>query len=272
MTKDENRQINGLEEKYLQYTDYHHFPGGRKRLRIITKYCEKRSLRLGRRLRVLDVGCGNGAISLPVASLDHSLLGIDISPESVELASHKNLFPNARFMVHNLMEKSLPEKFDLVICSEVLEHLPEPESLMRAMAEVLEPGGLMVITVPNGYGPREVFGRLERWLKRSRAFNPLVERFRTLLRMCSAAEKCRMHTSNPDQAHEQKFTPSRMRQLIESGGLQVIDWVNSFWLLSLFGQAKAGTNLIARFDSWLANFGPTVCSSGWYIICEKRNG
>ncbi len=127
----ENSQINGLEEKYLQYTAYHLFPGGRKRLRIIIKYCEQRSLRLGRRLRVLDVGCGNGAISLPVASLDHSLLGIDISPESVEFASHRNPFPNARFMVHNLMEKLLPEKFDLVICSEVLEHLPEPE-LTRA--------------------------------------------------------------------------------------------------------------------------------------------
>jgi 2-polyprenyl-3-methyl-5-hydroxy-6-metoxy-1,4-benzoquinol methylase len=261
-----------LEEKYLQYTDYHLFPGGRKRLRLIVRTCEQLSQQLGRRLTILDVGCGNGSNSLPVASLSHSLLGIDISTESIDYVNNRNPFPNAQFMVHNLAEQPLLEKFVLVICSEVLEHLSDPGPLFRAMVEVLSPRGLLIITIPNGYGPREVLGRLEGRLRQSSLCKPLVDRFRQLFGMSLAAEKCRMHTSNPDQDHVQKFTPGQIKNLIESEGLGVIEWVNSFWLLSLFGRAKAGTNGMARLDSWLADLGPAICSSGWYIVCEKRNG
>jgi 2-polyprenyl-3-methyl-5-hydroxy-6-metoxy-1,4-benzoquinol methylase len=266
----EEINIKRLEGEYLQYTDYHRFPGGRKRLRVIMELGERRSRKLGRRLRVLDVGCGNGSNSFPLASLGHHLLGIDISAESIHHASLKNSFPNARFLVHNLLEKSLDETFDLVLCSEVLEHLPNPEPLLLAMARILEPGGLLLITVPNGYGPREVLGRIEIGLNRSRILQPLLSGFRRLLRMSSADEKCRMHTSNPDQDHVQKFTPGQLRRLIESGGLTITGWVNSFWLLSLFGKAQAGANIIARIDSWLADQGPKIFSSGWYVSCEKR--
>jgi 2-polyprenyl-3-methyl-5-hydroxy-6-metoxy-1,4-benzoquinol methylase len=258
-----------LEGEYLRHTDYHLFSGGRKRLRVIVKYCEHKSKELGRRLNVLDVGCGNGSNSLPLASLGHYLVGIDISSESIEYAQRRNPFSNARFMVHNLMEQPLSEKFDFVICSEVLEHLTDPEPLVRAISGVLEPGGLLIITVPNGYGPREVLGRLEQRLRRSPVLQPLVEGFHRLFQMSSAAEKCRMHTSNPDQDHVQKFTPGQLKHLIESNSLRVREWVNSFWLLSLFGRAKAGTNLIARIDSWLADIGPAIMASGWYVMCEK---
>jgi SAM-dependent methyltransferase len=260
-----------LEEKYLQYTDYHLFPGGRKRLRLIVRSCEQLSRQLGRRLAVLDVGCGNGSNSLPVASLDHELLGIDISQESVAYISARNPFPKARFKFHNLTEEPLSEKFDLLICSEVLEHLPDPGPLVRAMAEVLDPGGLLIITIPNGYGPREVLGRLEIRFRKSRSLNPVVEGFRRLFGMSSAEEKCRMHTSNPDQDHVQKFTPQQIKGLIELNGLQVIEWMNSFWLLSLFGKAKAGINWMARFDSWLADICPALFASGWYLVCEKMD-
>jgi 2-polyprenyl-3-methyl-5-hydroxy-6-metoxy-1,4-benzoquinol methylase len=262
--------IKRLEGEYLRHTNYHLFPGGRKRLRIIVELSEERSLILGRRLRVLDVGCGNGSNSFPLASLGHHLLGIDISAESIQHAALENPFANARFMVHNLVEKPLDETFDLILCSEVLEHLTDPEPLLLAMARVLEPGGLLLITVPNGFGPREVLGRIEIRLTRNRSLQPLLSGFRRLLRMSSAEEKCRMHTSNPDQDHVQKFTPGQLRRLIESGGLNITGWVNSFWLLSLFGKAKAGTNFAARIDSWLADHGPKILSSGWYVICEKK--
>jgi 2-polyprenyl-3-methyl-5-hydroxy-6-metoxy-1,4-benzoquinol methylase len=266
----EEINIKQLEEEYLRHTNYQLFSGGRKRLRIIVELGEERSRKLGRRLRVLDVGCGNGSNSLPLASLGHHLLGIDISAESIQHAALKNSFPNARFLVHNLLEKSLEKTFDLVLCSEVLEHLTNPEPLLLAMARVLEPEGLLLITVPNGYGPREVLGRIEIGLNRNRSLQPFLTGFRRLLRMSSADEKCRMHTSNPDQDHVQKFTPGQLRRLIESGGLNITGWVNSFWLLSLFGKAKAGTNFAARMDSWLADHMPKIFSSGWYLICEKK--
>ena len=261
--------VNELEKKYLQHTGYHLFPGGRKRLRLIMGLCERLSGLPIRRINVLDVGCGNGSISFPVASLGHRLLGIDTSQESIEYANKRNTFTNAHFMVHDLINQPLSERFDLVICSEVLEHLQNPGPLVRSMAGVLKPGGLLVITVPNGYGPREVLGRFENRLKESTVLKPFAGGFRRLFRMSSAAEKCQMHTSNQDQDHVQKFTPGLLRSLIESNGLQVTEWMNSFWLFSLFGSAKKGTNTVARFDSWLANMGPAICASGWYVVCEK---
>ena len=55
--------------------------------------------------------------------------------------------------------------FDLIVCSEVLEHLHEPRPLVAAITEKLAPSGLVFVTVPNGFGLREIGGRFERFLR-----------------------------------------------------------------------------------------------------------
>jgi 2-polyprenyl-3-methyl-5-hydroxy-6-metoxy-1,4-benzoquinol methylase len=262
--------MNPPEPAYLSQTGYQKFPGGRRKLALVAEVHAAQAAGLGRRVDALDVGCGNGPISLPLASLGARVTGIDVSPESVALVSGKNPFPDARFLVHDLSLAPLPERYDLVVCSEVLEHLPDPAPLVRGLAGAMADGALLIVTVPNGYGPREVLGRLEHRIRRSRVAAPLAGAVRSLLRMKSAKEKWEMHTSCQEQDHVQKFTPGSLTRLLSDGGLEVTRWVNSFWLLSLFGKAQQGTGFAARLDEGLADLLPRWCASGWFVVCRKR--
>lgn len=252
---------------YWQHTNYHLFPGGKKKLTFIVGALEKLAQKSP--LKILDIGCGNGSITFPIGSLGYDILGIDFSAESIQLAQSKNTFPNVRFQQHDLAASPLPERFNCVICSEVLEHLHNPGLLLRAIARVMEPSGCLIITVPNGYGLREVLGRVEKRLRQIPGVNRLVDGMRALFGMRTEKEKHAMHTSNPDQGHVQKFTPASLRRLLQSHHFDVAQWVNSFWFLSLFGKARTGEGWIASLDSRLAEILPPHFASGWYLLCRR---
>ncbi len=95
---------------------------------------------------ILDVGCGEGKIWQLFPGLD--ITGLDISEENLKKAG-KYLKP-----VKGPAEK-LPFKdqsFDLVIASEILEHLIAPEKVLQEIDRVLKPGGLAIVTYPNTGG------------------------------------------------------------------------------------------------------------------------
>ncbi len=262
--------IQKLEKIYLLHTDYHCFPGGRKKLAVIMDTLGQVKTR--GTLRVLDMGCGNGSISLPVASLGHEVVGVDVNEAAIEEARRRNNFIFARF--EKCTGQALPalDPFDCAICSEVLEHLDDPAAMVRTLAAALKPDGVLIVTIPNGYGPRECLGRTERALRRYRWVNWSIDRIRTFLRMRTENEKHLMHTANPDQEHVQRFTPRTIRVHLENGGFAVERWIPSFWFLSLFGSAKNGIGFLAELDSWLAEHLPLAFASGWYLICRKKPG
>jgi SAM-dependent methyltransferase len=103
--------------------------------------------------RVVDIGCGNGQLlrflldRLPAAP--DVVLGIDRSRAGNRRARH--LVPEGRFVVANLFR--LPPdvgQFDLVLCTEVLEHLHEPAQAVEVLLRLCAPGGRVAITVPDG--------------------------------------------------------------------------------------------------------------------------
>lgn len=97
---------------------------------------------------VLDVGCGNGGISLLLADLrpDLQILGMDFEPKPLEDASvyaARNGLKNLSFEqgdAHNL--KYEDESFDGVVCQTVLTHVRDAETVIREMTRVLKPGGI----------------------------------------------------------------------------------------------------------------------------------
>jgi 2-polyprenyl-3-methyl-5-hydroxy-6-metoxy-1,4-benzoquinol methylase len=98
---------------------------------------------------ILDVGCGVAYLlsSIRQAFSPRSLAGCDFSRQAVERS--RESFPEMQFFQHDIYDP-IPRKYDVVFCTEVLEHLERPFIALANLANALLPGGVLVITVPNG--------------------------------------------------------------------------------------------------------------------------
>jgi SAM-dependent methyltransferase len=107
---------------------------------------------------VLDMGCGLGALSLPASHRVKSVKGIDVDQSyiarCVERAEQDNI-TNAAFEVKSLFDLDGQEQYDIVLCSDVLEHVEDQEGLLERIVISLEDGGVFYLTTNNKYWPME---------------------------------------------------------------------------------------------------------------------
>jgi ubiquinone biosynthesis O-methyltransferase len=98
-------------------------------------------------LRILDVGCGSGLNSNAMAAMGHRVCGIDLSEAAIERYRSYGFEGQARDLEQGIDYPD--DSFDVVFCSEVIEHMTSPEVLVSEMKRVLKPGGRLVLTTPN---------------------------------------------------------------------------------------------------------------------------
>ncbi len=103
--------------------------------------------------QVLDVGCGGGILSESMAKQGAQVLGIDMGHEPLQVARLHALEQNVkldyqRITVEELAEQR-PASFDVVTCMEMLEHVPDPASIVRACAKLAKPGGKLFFSTIN---------------------------------------------------------------------------------------------------------------------------
>lgn len=103
---------------------------------------------------VCDVGCGNGLFSIYLKQnlKDVNLTGIDGSEYALELAKERGL--NSTFKINDFCKDILPvdsEKYDLVVCKDVLEHLLKPDFLVKEISRITKKNGYVLIHVPNHF-------------------------------------------------------------------------------------------------------------------------
>ncbi len=104
--------------------------------------------------RVLDVGCGNGFTAGQFLECGCTVVGVDLSESGIAIA--RQTYPTGRFEVLPADEailQNLDEKpFDLVVSTEVVEHLYAPRDYVRGCFAALKPGGRLICTTPyHGY-------------------------------------------------------------------------------------------------------------------------
>ena len=105
--------------------------------------------------KVLDVGCGGGILSESMARRGADVTGIDLGTENLKAAA---LHAEQSGLGHTLRYQHIPVEtlakthagqFDVVTCMEMLEHVPDPQSIVQACFELLAPGGVCVLSTIN---------------------------------------------------------------------------------------------------------------------------
>jgi len=106
---------------------------------------------------VLDIGSGVGTIDFYLASKGKKVTGLEIAGEAVEIAKDSarimGLSVNAKFIRGDILNWKEDIKYDLVICSEVLEHLKDDNKALLRIFQLLKKNGLVLITVPSINAP-----------------------------------------------------------------------------------------------------------------------
>ncbi len=102
---------------------------------------------------VLDVGCGVGTIDFYLAKLNFEVFGIDISEKAIEMsilnAKHLGLRGKTKFKSGDFLKESFDKKFDLIICSEVIEHIRNDDDFISKAHNLLKKNGLIFVTTPS---------------------------------------------------------------------------------------------------------------------------
>lgn len=212
---------------------------------------------------ILDFGCGTGELlTVPLAEKfpEITFIGADDDEASLEFARNKNLhLTNLKFI--DPSDIGDPDTFDLIIASEVIEHVEEPEELLTFLKEKLNDNGRIILTLPNGYGPFEATA-----LADSLLFRVGIDAARIYRRITKkdvgnvpADGKYSLAVS----PHINFFSMRDIRLVIKQCGFQIADYTPRTFLCGMgFDQILRGRALTS-INNRVTNVIPASCVSGW---------
>lgn len=103
--------------------------------------------------KVIDIGCGGGILAESMAKKKADVTGIDLSEKALKVADLHSLESGVqvryeKIAAENMAERE-PEQYDVVTCMEMLEHVPNPASVIRACTKLVKPGGKVFFSTIN---------------------------------------------------------------------------------------------------------------------------
>lgn len=262
--------------------DHNQFPpeniyGHTKKLRFLVERIRLRVAQQGT-VRLLDFGCGNGtAVSQYLRLPGVEYCGVDFHEPS--LAYARTHFGGERAEFHSEIPPG--RLFDIIVYADVLEHVPAPGELMCQHGAVLADDGMILGSVPNGYGPFENEKRLERWLRVRETVLLGVRLKRWLLRRpplppSESSNKIGGVPYNAENGHVQFFTKRQLRAAFREAGLQIDEFRNGAFVgAPLSEEFLLSGPQIARVNARIADLLPYWAVSTWYFtarpaMSEKR--
>ena len=225
---------------------------------------------------VLDIGCGNGYyLTIPLACAFPLVrfVGVDTDGKSIELARSANSLANLQFLL--LGEVREERKYDLVIASEVIEHVEDPEEFLIFLKRRLKPAGQIFLSLPNGYGPFEMSCLVE-------AFVHLL-----LLRPLSCCKRTILSYARvrkteqgvfPDEGiardtlasspHVNFFSLRAICRLIENAGLRIVALSSRTFLCGYLFDRLIRSNRWIVWNASIVDRLPKIFASDWMFLLE----
>lgn len=103
--------------------------------------------------KVLDVGCGGGILAESMAAAGADVMGIDLAEKSLKVAQLHLLESGERVSYRKVAVETLaeeqPAEYDVITCLEMLEHVPDPQSVIQACAKLVKPDGWVFFSTLN---------------------------------------------------------------------------------------------------------------------------
>ncbi|MBO9730978.1 MAG: methyltransferase domain-containing protein [Chitinophaga sp.] len=240
-----------------------------KRLNFITDSLKKNIPEGG---RVLDVGCGNGVISRHLGQFGYEVLGIDISEKTIAVANERNTLPNVKFAAISAEALTAQgETYDAVICSEVLEHLDQPHLLLHTIYASLKDNGLLVVTVPNGNGPRELC--VTRPMLKARNHPALWSSINKVKRgLGFKGTTAQSQADNLD--HVQFFTRKDLQQLATVSNFKIVQFAKTNFVEDVFpfSLVTKRVKFLQKLDCQVAELLPYGFTGGFNTLWRKKIG
>lgn len=214
---------------------------------------------------ILDIGCGAGTyLTYPIAARfpNVNVLGADSDGVSIGFAQKKYSLPNLNFQLFEEVPESL--RFDMVIASEVIEHVEDPLSFLSMLRSKLNPGGVLILTLPNGYGPFEIMSFIEMILS--------IFKIPSLLRQFFGRKNELLDVSKDTLAvspHINFFSFSLINMLFTASGFRVAKYCPRNFLSGWgFDRFLSGTRIL-EWNVRVCESLPAFMSSDWMFVLDQ---
>jgi ubiquinone biosynthesis O-methyltransferase len=150
---------NDFFDKYITENNFTYF--------LIIRALKKIEARAnGSLAKVLDLGCGVGTIALFLARRGYEVVGVDISPQAIKIAEHfrkSKKIKNISFVQGSAETVTVAKSFDMAVCSEVIEHVPNDDALLKNIHKHLRKNGYLLLTTPSQAAPLYRLGLLKKF-------------------------------------------------------------------------------------------------------------
>jgi len=201
-------------------------------------------------IKIADFGSNVGNTLLPLLRLGHKIDAYEPNKKRLDIlrerANKENLQDRVTLFCSSVENASSDKKYDLIMLIEVLEHTENPMDVLKKINSFLKDGGMLILTVPNGFCLHELFiTRPVIWLRN--LFN---------IKM------------NKGYYHLHFFSFSRLRRMINKSGFKI----DGFRKTSLFPYFPilSSIKFLQKIDLILSKIMPYYLVGGWQLRCIKK--
>ena len=160
------------------------------------------------------------------------------------------------------------QQYEAIICSEVLEHLHQPDNLLKVLRQILKENGILIVTVPNGMGGRELF--VTKPVQAIMKNFPLCRKWLSSFKSLLGYKGTTVQSDADDLSHVQFFTIESLSALASKGGFKIKYWGKSNFIEDVFPFSLLTKRIrkLQQLDCNLAEWLPLKMTGGFFTVWQ----